>query len=101
MRLIERARTCLEATEGRCGPLSRRSRYARSTAPCGSLKRNAMKRYEYKIIDTGKHVEDGSTAREAGLARRRRHDEEQLLIAPPQAIVLMREVEPSRLAVTA
>jgi hypothetical protein len=33
-----------------------------------------MRRYEYKVIDTDKHIE------------------EQLMIAPPQAIILMREV---------
>jgi hypothetical protein len=61
-----------------------------------------MKRYEYKIIDTGKHVEDELNElgkqgwRVVGVTTKK-----QLLIAPPQAIVLMREVEPSRLAVTA
>ena len=61
-----------------------------------------MKRYEYKVIDTGKHVEDELNElgkqgwRVVGVTTKK-----QLLIAPPQAIVLMREVEPSRLAVTA
>lgn len=61
-----------------------------------------MKRYEYKIIDTAKHVEDELNDLEkqgwrvVGVTTKK-----QLLIAPPQAIVLMREVEPSRLAVTA
>ena len=61
-----------------------------------------MKRYEYKIVDTGKHVEDELNElgkqgwRVVGVTTKK-----QLLIAPPQAIVLMREVEPSRLAVTA
>jgi hypothetical protein len=61
-----------------------------------------MKRYEYKIIDTRKHVEDELNElgkqgwRVVGVTTKK-----QLLIAPPQAIVLMREVEPSRLAVTA
>lgn len=61
-----------------------------------------MKRYEYTIIDTGKHVEDELNElgkqgwRVVGVTTKK-----QLLIAPPQAIVLMREVEPSRLAVTA
>jgi Domain of unknown function (DUF4177) len=61
-----------------------------------------MKLYEYKIMDTGKHVEDELNElgkqgwRVVGVTTKK-----QLLIAPPQAIVLMREVEPSRLAVTA
>jgi hypothetical protein len=53
-----------------------------------------MKRYEYKIIDTGKHVEAqlnelGSQGWQVvGVTTKK-----QLLIAPPQAIILMREVE--------
>jgi hypothetical protein len=36
-----------------------------------------MKRYEYKIIDTGKHIEEQlNTARCRRLGGRRRHDEE-------------------------
>ena len=54
-----------------------------------------MKRYEYKVIDTGKHVEEQLNALGAqgwqvvGVTTKK-----QLLIAPPQAIVLMRELEP-------
>jgi hypothetical protein len=53
-----------------------------------------MKRYEYKVIDTGKHVEEqlNVLGREGwqvvGVTTKK-----QLLIAPPQAIILMREVE--------
>ena len=55
-----------------------------------------MKRYEYKIIDTGKHIEEQLNALGAegwqvvGVTTKK-----QLLIAPPQAIILMREVEPA------
>jgi hypothetical protein len=53
-----------------------------------------MKRYEYQVLDTGKHVErqlnelgaDGWQV--VGLTTKK-----QLFIAPPQAIILMREVE--------
>jgi Domain of unknown function (DUF4177) len=54
-----------------------------------------MKRYEYKVIDTGKHVEEQLNALGAqgwqvvGVTTKK-----QLLIAPPQAIVLMRELQP-------
>ena len=53
-----------------------------------------MKRYEYKVVDTGKHVEaelnelGAQGWRVVGVTTRK-----QLLIAPPQAIILMREVE--------
>jgi hypothetical protein len=53
-----------------------------------------MKRYEYKIIDTGKHIEEqlnklGAEGWEVvGVTTKK-----QLLIAPPQAIILMREVQ--------
>ena len=55
-----------------------------------------MKRYEYKIIDTGKHVEEQLNALGAqgwqvvGVTTKK-----QLLIAPPQAIILMRDVQRS------
>jgi hypothetical protein len=55
-----------------------------------------MKGYESKIIDTGKHVEEqlnelgGQGWRVVGVTTRK-----QLLIAPPQAIILMREVQPT------
>ena len=53
-----------------------------------------MKRYEYKVIDTGKHVEEQLNAlgaqgwQVAGVTAKK-----QLLIAPPQAIILMRELQ--------
>jgi hypothetical protein len=52
-----------------------------------------MKQYEYKIVDTGKHVEDELNAlgsegwQVVGVTTKK-----QLLVAPPQAIILMREV---------
>ena len=55
-----------------------------------------MKRWEYKVIDTGKHVEEQLNELGAqgwqvvGVTTKR-----QLLIAPPQAIILMREVQPN------
>ena len=55
-----------------------------------------MKRYEYKVVDTGRHVEQelnelGAQGwRVVGVTTKK-----QLLIAPPQAIILMREVEPA------
>jgi hypothetical protein len=53
-----------------------------------------MKRYEYKVVDTGKHLEaelnelGAQGWRVVGVTTRK-----QLLIAPPQAIILMREVD--------
>jgi hypothetical protein len=58
-----------------------------------------MKRYEYKVVDTGRHIESELNALGAegwqvvGVTTKK-----QLLIAPPQAIILMREVEGSQLA---
>ena len=55
-----------------------------------------MKRYEYKVIDTGKHVEEQLNELGArgwqvvGVTTKK-----QLLIAPPQAIILMREAQAS------
>lgn len=55
-----------------------------------------MKRYEYKIIDTARNIEEQLNALGAegwqvvGVTTKK-----QLLIAPPQAIILMREVEPA------
>ena len=55
-----------------------------------------MKRYEYKVIDTGRHVEQELNElgvqgwQVVGVTTKK-----QLLIAPPQAIILMREVRPS------
>jgi hypothetical protein len=51
-----------------------------------------MKRYEYKVIDTGKHIEQQLNELGAqgwqvvGVTTKK-----QLFIAPPQAIILMRE----------
>jgi hypothetical protein len=53
-----------------------------------------MKRYEYKVIDTDKHIEEqlndlGAQGWQVvGVTTRK-----QLFIAPPQAIILMREVQ--------
>jgi Domain of unknown function (DUF4177) len=55
-----------------------------------------MKRYEYKVVDTGRHVEQQLNELGAqgwqvvGVTTKK-----QLLIAPPQAIILMREVQPA------
>lgn len=55
-----------------------------------------MKRYEYKVIDTGRHIEQQLNELGAqgwqvvGVTTKK-----QLLIAPPQAIILMREVQAS------
>jgi hypothetical protein len=55
-----------------------------------------MKRYEYKVIDTGKLVEEQLNALGAqgwqvvGVTTKK-----QLMIAPPQAIILMREMQPA------
>ena len=60
-----------------------------------------MKRYEYKVIDTGKHVEAQLNELGAqgwqvvGVTTKK-----QLLIAPPQAMILMREVQSTALAAT-
>ena len=51
-------------------------------------------RYEYKVVDTGRHIEaqlnalGGEGWRVVGVTTKK-----QLFIAPPQAIILMREVE--------
>lgn len=53
-----------------------------------------MKRYEYKVIDTGRYVEEQLNELGAqgwqvvGVTTKK-----QLLIAPPQAIILMREIQ--------
>jgi hypothetical protein len=53
-----------------------------------------MRRYEYRIVDTGRHVEEqlnelGAQGwRVVGVTTKK-----QLFIAPPQAIILMREME--------
>ena len=53
-----------------------------------------MKRYEYKVLDTGKHIEAqlnelGTEGwRVVGVTTKK-----QMFIAPPQAIILMRELQ--------
>jgi hypothetical protein len=55
-----------------------------------------VKRYEYKVIDTGKHVEaqlnelGAEGWRVVGVTTKK-----QLMIAPPQAVILMRELQPA------
>jgi hypothetical protein len=55
-----------------------------------------MRRYEYKVVDTGKDIEarlnelGGQGWRVVGVTTKK-----QLFIAPPQAVILMREVEPA------
>lgn len=61
-----------------------------------------MTRYEYKVVDTGRHIErelnelGAQGWRVVGVTTKK-----QLLIAPPQAIILMREVEAAPFARTA
>jgi hypothetical protein len=58
-----------------------------------------MTRYEYKVLDTGKDLEQGLNAlgvegwQVVGVTTKR-----QIFIAPPQAIILMREVVDTQLA---
>ncbi len=55
-----------------------------------------MSRYEYKVIDTGKRIEEQLNELGAqgwqvvGVTTKK-----QLFLAPPQAIILMREMEPT------
>ena len=55
---------------------------------------SVVRRYEYRVIDTGKRVEEELNALGAdgwqvvGVTTKK-----QLFIAPPQAIILMREVQ--------
>jgi hypothetical protein len=61
-----------------------------------------MKRYEYKVIDTAKHVEE--TLNELGMQGWEVvgvTTKKQLFIAPPQAIILMRELQPALAAASA
>ena len=52
-----------------------------------------MTQYEYKIVDTGKHVEKQlNDLGEQGWRVVGVTTKKQLFIAPPQAIILMREV---------
>jgi hypothetical protein len=59
-----------------------------------SLARHAAKRFEYRVIDTGKNVEEDLNRLGAqgwkvvGVTTKK-----QLFISPPQAIILMREIE--------
>jgi hypothetical protein len=58
-----------------------------------------MKRYEYKVIDTGKHIEQQLNELGAqGWAVVGVTTKKQLFIAPPQAIILMRELQTSEAA---
>jgi hypothetical protein len=58
-----------------------------------------MKRYEYKLVDTGRDVEEQlNTLGAQGWQVVGVTTKKQLLIAPPQAIILMREVEPANRA---
>jgi hypothetical protein len=65
-----------------------------AVAPLEPLARSTLSRYEYKVIDTGKHIEGELNALGAagwkvvGVTTKK-----QLFIAPPQAIILMREIE--------
>jgi hypothetical protein len=67
---------------------------AMTVAPLEPLGGSSLRRYQYKVIDTGKHVEEELNALGAagwkvvGVTTKR-----QLFIAPPQAIILMREIE--------
>jgi hypothetical protein len=57
------------------------------------LAAHAAKRFEYRVIDTGKHVEEDLNSLGAqgwkvvGVTTKK-----QMFIAPPQAIILMREI---------
>lgn len=61
-----------------------------------------MRRYEYKVLDTGKQLEEDLNRlgaqgwRVVGVTTKK-----QALIAPPATIILMREVEAARMAPTA
>ena len=56
-------------------------------------------RYEYKVLDTGKRLEqDLNELGAAGWQVVGVTTKKQLFIAPPQAIILMREVEDGRRA---
>jgi hypothetical protein len=60
------------------------------------VRAQATRRYEYKVLDTGKHLENelnelGALGwRVVGVTTKK-----QLFIAPPQAVILMREVQPT------
>ena len=53
-----------------------------------------MKRFEYKVLDTGKRVEEElNELGAAGWQVVGVTTKKQMFIAPPQAVILMREVE--------
>ena len=54
---------------------------------------NAMRRYEYKVIDTGARVEELNELGSAGWQVVGVTTKKQLFIAPPAAIILMRELQ--------
>jgi hypothetical protein len=57
---------------------------------------HVMKRFEYKVVDTDKGIEQQlNTLGAAGWQVVGVTTKKQLFIAPPQAIILMREVQPS------
>jgi hypothetical protein len=59
------------------------------------VRRCVVKLYEYRVIDTGKDVEQELNVLGAdGWKVVCVTTKKQLFIAPPQAIILMREVEP-------
>jgi hypothetical protein len=54
------------------------------------------RRYEYKVVDTGKHIEaELNQLGAAGWQVVGVTTKKQLFIAPPQAIILMRALEPT------
>ena len=54
---------------------------------------NALRRYEYKVIDTGARVEELNELGSAGWQVVGVTTKKQLFIAPPAAIILMRELQ--------
>ena len=53
-----------------------------------------LRRFEYRVIDTGKHVEEQlNKLGAAGWKVVGVTTKKQLFIAPPQAIIVMREIE--------
>jgi hypothetical protein len=57
---------------------------------------SSVKRYEYKVIDTSKRVEEHlNELGAAGWQVVGVTTKKQLFIAPPQAIILMRELQPT------
>jgi hypothetical protein len=68
----------------------------RVSATCEAVAASTRTRFEYKVVDTGKDVEAELNAlgtggwQVVGVTTKK-----QLFIAPPQAIILMREVQPT------